>query len=154
MTASYEHCRPHRRQSWGVATPQNLGRGVVGGVAGGSWTGRKILLYLIMHRKYVRKWWLLKINRIICPEIAVNSQFLPGKSIFFGNLPLKLGILYKITFKKMEIFRKFALKNRFFVKLPETKSKFLGNFPRKSIFLWNCLKIEILLKCALKNRFF
>src|SRR6218665_3739031 len=45
-----------------VATPQSLGRGVVG-VAGwfargvvGSWTGRKILLYLIMYRKYVRKW--------------------------------------------------------------------------------------------------
>jgi len=34
---------------------------------GGSWTGREILLYLIMYRKYVRKWWLLKKNRIICP---------------------------------------------------------------------------------------
>ena len=86
----------HRRHSWGlgVATPQILGRGVVGGsqggrrgVAGGSWTGRKILLYVMMYRKYVRKWLLLKKNRIICPEIAVNSQFLPGKSIFFRNLP-------------------------------------------------------------------
>src|SRR6218665_684338 len=25
-------------------------------VAGGSWTGREILLYLIIYRKYVRKW--------------------------------------------------------------------------------------------------
>jgi len=26
------------------------------GVAEGSWTGRETLLYLIMYRKYVRKW--------------------------------------------------------------------------------------------------
>ena len=32
----------------GVATPRYL--------AGGSWTGREILLCLIMYRKYVRKW--------------------------------------------------------------------------------------------------
>jgi len=38
--------------------PPDFGQGVVG-VAGGSWTGREILLYLIMCRKYVRKWWLL-----------------------------------------------------------------------------------------------
>ena len=72
--------------------------GVVGGRRGESRTGRKILFYLIMYRKYVRKWWLLKRNRIIWPEIAVNSQFLPGttkfslkspkKSKFFENLPL------------------------------------------------------------------
>src|SRR6218665_1843512 len=38
----------HRRQSWGVKggrDPPNFGQG-----------GRKILLYLIMYRKYVRKW--------------------------------------------------------------------------------------------------
>ena len=45
----------HRRQSWeigGVATPQNLGRGVVGG------RGRVVKYYynLIKYRKYVRKW--------------------------------------------------------------------------------------------------
>src|SRR6218665_2773423 len=42
--------------------PQILGRGVAGRVAGGSlesWTGREILLYLIMYRKYVRRWLLL-----------------------------------------------------------------------------------------------
>src|SRR6218665_1195308 len=49
--------------------PQILGRGV----AGGRWS-REILLY-IMYRKYVRKWLLLKRNRIICPEVAVNGQF-------------------------------------------------------------------------------
>jgi len=45
----------------GVTTLQILGRGR-GGFAGGregSWTGREILLYLIMYRKYVRKRWLL-----------------------------------------------------------------------------------------------
>jgi len=35
----------------GVATPRFWAGGT-----GGSWTCRKILLYLIMHRKYVRKW--------------------------------------------------------------------------------------------------
>ena len=35
-------------EGWGVRDPQIFGRG--------SWTGREILLYLIMHRKYVRKW--------------------------------------------------------------------------------------------------
>src|SRR6218665_2640546 len=38
--------------------------GVAGRIAGGSWTGREILLYLIMYMKYmyVRKWLLLKRN--------------------------------------------------------------------------------------------
>jgi len=45
----------------------------------GSWTGREKLLYLIMYRKNVRKWLLLKRNRIICPVVALNEQFLPGK---------------------------------------------------------------------------
>jgi len=68
-----------------------------------SWTGREILLFLVMYRKYVRKWWLLKRNWIICPEIVVNSQFLHGKINVFVKLP-----------EKIEIFRKFALKNRHF----------------------------------------
>jgi len=70
----------HRRQSWeglGVATPRFLAGGslgVAGGSQGGSgwWTGRKILLYLNMYRKYVRKCRLLKRNRMICLEIAVK----------------------------------------------------------------------------------
>src|SRR6218665_1849432 len=66
--------------------PQNLGRGVAGRVAGGSLeslTGREILLYLFMYRKYVRKWLLLKRNKIICPEVAVNGQFFAWKIEFF-----------------------------------------------------------------------
>src|SRR6218665_1423269 len=86
------------RQFWGmrVATPIFWAGGscgvagrVVGRVAGGSlgsWTGREILLYLIMHRKYVRKWLLLKRNRIIWPEVAVNGHFFAWKSIFFNCL--------------------------------------------------------------------
>src|SRR6218665_3785482 len=69
--------------------PHILGRGsCVGRREGrrgslGSWTGREILLYLIMYRKYVRKWLLLKRNGIICPEVAVNGQFFPWKIEFF-----------------------------------------------------------------------
>ena len=42
----------------GVATPQILGLGSWGSQDGswGSWTGREILFYLIMCRKYIRKW--------------------------------------------------------------------------------------------------
>src|SRR6218665_2225055 len=66
--------------------PLVLGRGSQEGLQGGSlesWTGREILLYLIMYRKYVRKWLLLKRNRIICPEVAVNGQFFAWKIEFF-----------------------------------------------------------------------
>ena len=59
----------------GGRDPHSLGtggRGVaeedVGGVM-----GRELLLYRIVYRKYVRKWWLLKRNRIICPEVAING---------------------------------------------------------------------------------
>ena len=84
---------------WEVATP-HFGQGVVGE---GSWTGREILLYPIMYRKYVRKWWLLKRNRIICPEVAVNGQFVHGKSKSFVKLLVKI-----------ESFRKFAWRIEFF----------------------------------------
>ena len=40
---------------FGGHDPQILGRGRRR-VAGGSWTGRDILLCLIMYRKYFRKW--------------------------------------------------------------------------------------------------
>src|SRR6218665_701700 len=62
---------------------------VAGWVAGGSlesWTGREILLYLIKYRKYVRKWLLLKRNRIICSEVAVNGQIFAWKIEFFNCL--------------------------------------------------------------------
>src|SRR6218665_3067628 len=58
--------------------PQILGRGSLE-----SWTGREILLYLIMYRKYVRMRLLLKRNRRICPEVAVNEQFFAWKIEFF-----------------------------------------------------------------------
>ena len=58
---------------WRGRDPKILGRGTLG--VAGSHGGREILLYLIMYRRYVRKWWLLKRNRIICPEAAVNGQF-------------------------------------------------------------------------------
>jgi len=62
-------------QSWGLGSrhPRFWARRFVG-VAGGSWTGREILLYRIMYRKYVQKWWLLKRNGIIWPGVAVNGQ--------------------------------------------------------------------------------
>ena len=68
------------------------------GLEGGSWgsedwlwTCREILFYLIMYRKYIQKWWLLKRNRKICPEVhvAVNEQVLPGKSNFFKTFAWK-----------------------------------------------------------------
>src|SRR6218665_1690555 len=69
--------------------PKILGRGVARRVAGGSlesWTGPEILLYLIIYRMNVRKWLLLKRNRIISPEVAVNGQFFAWKIDFFNCL--------------------------------------------------------------------
>ena len=88
----------------------------------GSWMGREILLYLVMYRKYVRKWWLLKRNRMICPEVAVNEQFLAGKSKFFLNMS-----------EKIEIFRKFAWKNRFFGEIVWKNRNFVDPDPRPQI---------------------
>jgi len=105
-----------------------------------------------MYRKYVRNWWLLKRNRIICPEKAVTSQFLPGKSIFFLNLPWKIVILYKITWKKSQFFANLPWKIDFFVKLHETKSKFLGNFPRISKFFVILPKNRNFCETYLENR--
>ena len=119
--------------------PQIFGRrgrggrsqGACGG-SWGSWTVRKRLLYLILYRKYmymyVRKWWLLKRNRIICQEVAVNGQFLPGnsnffkfpeKSKFFGNLPGKSKFLSEI-----------AWRNRHFSEICLEKLNFFYSDPR------------------------
>src|SRR6218665_1712693 len=70
-----------------VATPRFWAGGRREGRRGAleSWTGSEIL-YLIMYRKYVRKWLLLKRNRIICPEVAVNEQFFAWKTEFFNCL--------------------------------------------------------------------
>src|SRR6218665_2724707 len=106
--------------------PQIFGRVVAGRVAGGSlesWTGREILLYLIMYTKYVRKWLLLKRNRIIWPEVAVNGQFFAWKiDDFFYCLKnqnsRKFACKTRYSFvklpEKIEIFRKFACRNRIF----------------------------------------
>ena len=67
-----------------------------------------------MYRKYVRKWQLLKRNRIICPEIAVNSQFLPGKIDIFSEICDK--------------------KSEFSIKLPKKPRNFSQICPEKSIF--------------------
>ena len=56
----------------------------------GSWTGRKILIYL---------------------EIAVNSQFLPGKSKSFVKLSTKSKSVGNLPYK-IEIFVKLREKNR------------------------------------------
>ena len=40
---------------WG-SRPPDFGQGSRGGGAGGALTGHKILVYLFMYRKYVRKW--------------------------------------------------------------------------------------------------
>jgi len=102
--------------------PQILGRRVEGG-AGGSWTGREILLYLIMYRKYAWKWWLLKGYRVICPEVAVNGQFLAEKSKKF-KLPEKIEIFQKFAWKKLEFLENLPEKIEIFRKFAWKKSKF------------------------------
>ena len=65
----------------------------------GSWgsrTGHETLLYFIMYRKYVRKSWLLKRNRIIWSEVAVNAW----KNRNFSEICLeKTKLLHKIAWK-------------------------------------------------------
>ena len=153
-TYTHQHIGVNSGVGWGVATPRFWAGGVVGGRRG-SWTGRKILLYLTMYRKYFRKWWLLKRNRIIWPEIAVNSQFLPGKSKFSVKSPKESNFFSEICLenqnflwnylKKIKIFRKFALKNRFLCEIAWKNSKFFGNFSRKS---------KLFVKLTKKSKFF
>jgi len=114
------------------------GLGVVGFWAGGSWGGHRgsgvvIILYLIMYWKNVRKWLLLMINRIICPDGAVNEQFLAGKLKFFEKLSEK-SKFFKNVFEKIEIFRKLTWKKSTFLGNCLMKSKFLGNLPGKQKF--------------------
>ena len=104
--------------------------------------------------------WLLKRNWIICPEIAVNIQFMPGKSKFF-KITLKKLKLLKIWAEKIDFFKlpekiEFFLnvlkgrnpleicleESEFLVKLPE-KIEILGRiFLENRNFLWTCLKIS------------
>ena len=112
---SYPGINP-RLGVWGVTTPR-------------FWAGgREILLYLFMYRMYVRKWWLLKRNRIIWPEVVVNEQFLPGKSKFSKNCLKKFARKNKNSFKdlpgQIKIFCKIAWRNRNFSEMCLEKSKF------------------------------
>ena len=126
------HTAHQRHQSWGlgVATLHILGWGLFAGWVVGGVKYYYILLCAVSRRK----WWLLKRNIIICSEVAVNEQFVPGKSKFF-KLPEKNRHFSKICLKelkfftnlpgkKIEIFREIAWKNRNFSKISLEKSKF------------------------------
>ena len=66
----------------------------------GLWTGGEILLY----RKYVRKWWLFKRNRTICPILSKwLNKFLENR-IILDILPGELEIFRKFTWKNLEFF--------------------------------------------------
>ena len=146
----------HRRQSWGLGSrPPDFGQGGRGRVI-------KYQYILSCTGSMFESGDFWERNRIICLEIAVNSQFLAGKSNYFVKLP-----------KNIEICRKFAPKNRFSVKLPEKikifrkfseKIEFLVKFPNKSQFFGNLAwkieifvklpeKIELFRKFVVKNRF-
>jgi len=58
-------------------------------------------------------WRFLKRNSIICPEVAVNEQFLPGKSDFFLNC-LKKSKLFKTLLEKSIFFKICLEKSKFF----------------------------------------
>jgi len=92
-----------------------------------------------MYRKYVRKFWLLKRNGIICPEEAANEPFSPGKSNLFLKLPENRNL------KKNQIFRKLPWKNQNFSNICLQKSKFFENLPGT---------VEVFWKFAFKNRAF
>jgi len=106
-----------------------------------------------MYRKYVRKEWLLKRNRIICPEVAINEQFLPGKSIFW--LPEKIEIFRKFAWKNRN-FSKMCLENRNFLKICMEKYKFFKNLPEKieifHKFPWKTQNFSQI--CLEKSKFF
>ena len=81
--------------------------------------GRVINYYYIL--SCTGKWWLLNRNKIICQEVAINGQFLPGNSNVF-KIVWKIGNFRKFAWKnqiflvklpdKIKDFRKFALKNQ------------------------------------------
>jgi len=97
-----------------------------------------------MYRKCVRKWRLLKRNRITCPETVVNCQFLPGKSNFFVKLP-KNRKFSVICLEKSKFLWSYLKKNRNFSEI----------CPEKSIILWNCLKNRNFSEiCLVKSNFF
>ena len=124
---------PHQcnqgRQSWGGlgSRPPDFGQKGRGVVVGGSQEGRgRVEEYyytlsctgsMFENDDLWRDW-------IIFPEVAVNGQFLPGKSEFFVKLLENIEIFWKFAWKnrnsfvklpeKIDIFRKFAWQNQFF----------------------------------------
>ena len=124
--------RSQGRQSWGLwgPRPPEFGQGLSWGVAGVVVGGREILLQLIMYRKYVRKWWLLKINRTICPGAAENDKFLPGKSKFSVKLPEKSKYFENLPGKKIYFIVWNCRKKRNFLKICLEKSKSFYPNPR------------------------
>ena len=111
----------------------------------------------------------MKRNRIICPEIAVNSQFCLENLNFLWN-SLKIRIFWEICLEKSKFFVKLpekigilpweidflceiAWKNRFFSEISLENRNILGNCLKKSKFFENFTwKIEISVKLPEKNR--
>ena len=111
---------PHYRKLWPCSPQWRQGESW-----GESRTGREIL-YLIMYRKYVLKWLLLKRNRNICPEVhvAVNGNFFAWKINFFNCL-------------KKSKFSGIRLENSiFFCKIAWKDLKFFGNLPVEIEIFW------------------
>ena len=71
---------------------------------------------------FVRMWRFLKRNSIICPEVAVIEQFLPGKSDFFKNC-LKKSKLFKTLPGKIDFFENLPEKIEIFQKLIALKNR-------------------------------
>ena len=109
--------------AWALGVRGVNPEGVGGVVTPRFWAGgREILLYFIMYRKYVRKWWLLKRNRMICPEAAVNGQFCQLK--FCCEIAWKNQNFSEICMEKSNIFGEIAWKNQNFSEICLEKSKY------------------------------
>jgi len=85
-----------------------------------------------MYRKYVRKWWLCKRNRIICPEFwcICKSQICLDKRKLWSKWLKKKSHSEIFAEIKTEIFWKFAWKNRKFWEISVQNSKFFYPDPR------------------------
>ena len=134
--------------AWG-SRPPDFGQRVVGrsqgglqgvvGVVNGLWN-----IIISCHVQECLKEVTLKRNRIICPEVVVNDQFLPEKSKFVFKLP-----------EKIKTFQKIAWKNRNFLKICLEKAKFFKNLPWKSkIFCEIAWKNRNFSEICLENRYF
>jgi len=107
--------------------------------------GREILLYLIMYRKYVRKWWLLKRNRIICPKsnckwaifaLKIDLFKLSERNWNFSKICLKKWKFSENLPWKIEIFWKFSWKRWIFLKIPWKNRNFSEICLEKSTLCW------------------